>query len=296
MNIGAAGGHLIAQINKTLAQCLGILNDLRLVALEFRRFGLLEGRGNASNGIVVRATLQSWEDRLIDAVFQIVHHLVAVGLGAAHALAEEDDASAWAAQRLVRRCGHNVGKLEWRRYLLGGNQASHMRHIGHQIGADFVADLTESSVIEQPGIARDASNDDLRPERARRLCQLVVVDQTRLRIYLVRHALKEDGCGRDFLAGREEAVRQMAAIGQIQAHNTIVWTQYARVDSQVGRRPRIRLHIDAPLSVAEIEKFKSTCLRQALNLINKLITAIIAVNGEREREERKSEIGEMTFS
>lgn len=67
----------------------------------------------------------------------------------------------------------------------------------------------------------------------------------------------------------------MSTIGQIQAHNTIMGTQYARIGSQIGRRARIRLYVDAPIVCIQIKQRQSTALSQAFNLVNELIATIV---------------------
>lgn len=53
--------------------------------------------------------------------------------------------------------------------------------------------------------------------------------------YLVRHGLEEDGRGRDLLLLRHEAVREVAAVRQVQSHDPPVGLHQGSVDGKVGR-------------------------------------------------------------
>lgn len=55
--------------------------------------------------------------------------------------------------------------------------------------------------------------------------------------YLVGHALEEHGCGRDLLGSREEAVGEMAAVGQVQPHDPVVGLHYRGVYGKVSGGP-----------------------------------------------------------
>lgn len=89
---------------------------LRLIFDELGRSGLFHGGGDGGDGMVVRATLQSREHGHVDAAFEVIHHLCAVWLYGAHALAEEYDAGARTAERLVRRRRHDITVFEWAWY------------------------------------------------------------------------------------------------------------------------------------------------------------------------------------
>ena len=56
----------------------------------------------------------------------------------------QDHAAARAAQRLVRRGGHDMGVRERDGMRAAGDQPGEMRHVDHQIGADLVGDLAEA--------------------------------------------------------------------------------------------------------------------------------------------------------
>ena len=109
--VGAAADEDVAELDELLAHRLGVLLRLDLVLLELRRHGLLEGDGDAGDGVVVGATLEGGEDGRVDAVLQIVEDLFALH-DLLHTAAEEDEASTRATEGLVGRRGDNVAVVE----------------------------------------------------------------------------------------------------------------------------------------------------------------------------------------
>lgn len=66
---------------------------------------------------------------------------------------------------------------------------------------------------------------------------------------LVGHALEEDGGGGDLLGGGEEAVREVAAVGQVQAHDAPVRLHQRRVHREVRRRPCAHAHTHTHVAI-----------------------------------------------
>lgn len=58
--------------------------------------------------------LQAREDREVDLVLHVVHDLLALLVGAAHALAVEDHGTTRAPEGLVGRCSHDICIVEGR--------------------------------------------------------------------------------------------------------------------------------------------------------------------------------------
>lgn len=42
-------------------------------------------------------------------------------------------------------------------------------------------------------------------------------------------------------------VGKRGTVGEVQAHDTVVWLQQRRIHGKIGGRPRVRLHVHAPL-------------------------------------------------
>lgn len=100
-----------------------------------------------------------------------------------------------------------------------------MGHVRDKNGTDVVADLSESFVIESTRVAASSGDDDLRSIETSVGVKCVVVDESRFGVERVGQVLEEHRRSRDLLGRRVEAVREMATIGQAQAHETTVWAQ-----------------------------------------------------------------------
>lgn len=85
------------------------------------------------------------------------------------------------------------------------------------------------------------------------------------------------GGGRNVLLGwRLVAVAQVATVRKVQTHQTTVGRHQGLVDLQVGWATTQSLYVDAPFGRVETEGLKSTLLAQKLDLVNVLISAIVA--------------------
>ena len=69
---------------------------------------------------------------------------------------------------------------------------------------------------------------------------------------------------------------QVASVGQIQAHEATMWTQQGRVNREIGRAARQRLHIHAPFFLVQSIGLQGALLCQYLNLINDLVATIVS--------------------
>ena len=83
MVVCAVCDHLVAVGHQLLADGNSIGAHLLLVLLELRGACMLEGHCQSSNLVVVRATLEGWEDGEVDLVLKVVAHALALTL--AHA-------------------------------------------------------------------------------------------------------------------------------------------------------------------------------------------------------------------
>ena len=83
-------------------------------------------------------------------------------------------------------------------------------------------------------IQLEFSLDQLRLELLGVLGQAIVVDLTGLDVEAVRHALEKYRGRTDLFLCCEKPVRQVPAVGQVQAHDTVVWVQQRGVDLKVS--------------------------------------------------------------
>lgn len=104
MIVGAVGDELVAELLEGDFEGLCVLDDLLLVGLEVVGLGLFEGYGESGDGVVVWATLVTWEDGEVDGAFEVVEDLLAgLCVSLPHALSEEDHGTA----------GGHGGTCEW---------------------------------------------------------------------------------------------------------------------------------------------------------------------------------------
>ena len=68
----------------------------------------------------------------------------------------------------------------------------------------------------------------------------------------------------------------MSSRGQIQTHDTVVRVEQSSVDSQVGRRTRVRLHVNPPGSRVEVERVQGALLAEELEAVDVLVAAVVA--------------------
>jgi hypothetical protein len=94
---------------------------------------------------------------------------------------------------------------------------------------------------------------------------------------------------RPFLTGRRRihalplwrlvSVAQVAAVGQVEAHEPVVRPHDGLVDLQVGRAAAQALHVDTPLLCVQTERRQSAGLAQQLDAVNVLVAAVVARTG-----------------
>ena len=81
---------------------------------------------------------------------------------------------------------------------------------------------------------------------------------------------------RHFTGRSVEAVGQMTTFSQRHSHQTFTRRDQSREDGKVSRAAREGLHIARPLFRVEIVGLERSLLRQALNLIDKLVATVVA--------------------
>ena len=97
-----------------------------------------------------------------------------------------------------------------------------MRHVGHEVGAHAISDLTHARVVDVAAVRARAGDDELGAEERRAALEGVVVDEAGRLVEAVGHGLEVDAGGADALLGRHEAVREVAAVRQVEAHDAVV--------------------------------------------------------------------------
>mmetsp|Transcript_15977 Transcript_15977/g.53888 ORF Transcript_15977/g.53888 Transcript_15977/m.53888 type:complete len:241 (-) Transcript_15977:392-1114(-) len=237
MVVRAAGDEDVAQRLQLGREGDGVLDDLVLVGLVLWRLRLLQRRRQSRDGVVVRAALEPREDGEVDGGAEagvVLFRLLGGVWGSS--LAVEDHGAARPSERLVRRRRHDVGRVERRRDHAGGDEAGNVRHVGEEPRVVLVGDGLELVVVQKTRIRRRARDDQLGPVQTRVRRQGVVVDQSRRLVEAERERFKEDGRRRNLLLRRLVAVREVAAVRQVQRHDALVRLQQRRVDLEIRRR------------------------------------------------------------
>ena len=148
-----------------------------------------------------------------------------------------------------------------------GHQPGEMRHVDQVERADFVGNLPHTGKIDDARIGAASADDQLGPFLLGQLFQLVVID----RFGFFGHAVRNDVVR---LAGEIQrmAVREMAAMRQVQSHDGIAGLQHRRVSCHVGLRAGVRLHV----GMIGAKELLGPLARQILHDVGKLAAAVIA--------------------
>jgi len=141
-----------------------------------------------------------------------------------------------------------------------------------RVAPAFVSPL----VIDQPRVSAGAGDDKLGPEELGGPGHLVVVDDASLLVEAVRHGLEILGDSGNLLVGSLVAVREVAAVGEVEGKDAIVGLEDGSVSLEVGRAATQGLHIDTPLVISDVEGVEGTGLAEGLNLIDILVTSVVA--------------------
>ena len=174
------------------------------------------------------------------------------------------------------RCGHNIRRVERGRDDLGRHEPADVRHVRKHVGTVLVTNGANPIVIDETGVCRGTCHDELWSVKLCIFLHCVVVDEASLLHEAVRKRLEVSAHSANFFVGRLVAVRQMSTARQIQRHDAILWLKDRRVRLEVGRGTRERLHVHAPLLRVEVKGLKGPRLAQRLDLVDVLITAVIA--------------------
>lgn len=202
MAVGSIGDESVAELLELLLDGLGILQDLFLVLLELGGIDLLEGNSQSSDGVVVRTTLVTGEDRKVDWVLEVVHDLLARLISASDSLAEEDHGSTGSTERLVGRGSDNISVLKWRWNNSSSNETGDVSHVDNEISTDSIGNLSHSSVVNETAVGRGTSNKTFWSVELSIGLEEVIVNDASLKIDLVWERLK---VGRD---SRDPAISQ----------------------------------------------------------------------------------------
>ena len=274
--VGAAGHDPRAEPGQRLGHDRGVRDGAPLVVPECLLGGQLEGDGLARDDLHERTALDAREGGPVDGRGQrsirspVLDHWERVRVEPGpQRPSREDHPAARAAERLVRRRGHQVGVRERARVDIGGDETGDVGHIDEQDGADVLGDRRHPLEIPEPRIRRRAADDQLRPDVLRLGGHRVVVDPLRV----LPHAI-----GMDLVQPAREIephpVREMATVGQVHAHDPVAGLEDAEVGDHVRLRTRVRLDVDV---LGAGEEGERSVLGESLGDVNELAATVVAL-------------------
>lgn len=150
------------------------------------------------------------------------------------------------------------------------HQAADVRHVHEHVGADLVADLADLGPVYEARVGRGPGDYHLRPELERHPAHLVVVYEFRIFVHAV--AVDVEVFARYRGAG---AVRQVAAAGEVHAHQRVARLHQGQVDRNVRLGARVRLHV----RVLRAEELAGPPAADLLDLVHIFAAAVEAAAG-----------------
>ena len=235
-----------------LRQCLCIADDLGRVFFELRGRRLFQGNADGGGGVVVRTALQTGKYRAID--------------GIRHFLTAQNHRAARSTQGLVGGGGYHIGVGNRVGVDSAHDQPRDVRNIGEQVSAHFFGDLAKRPEIDAPWIGRRARHDDARTLFFGHLSHHVIVDAVGLAVDSVLHRTPEGAGDADV-----PAVGQMPSHGERKTHDRFARFQEAEVNRKIGRRTRIRLHVD----MFRFEQCLGTLDHEGLQLVDVTLALVV---------------------
>ena len=113
-----------------------------------------------------------------------------------------------------------------------------MGHIGVKVSTNGVSDGFHARVVDEPGVGGRASDDDARSVELGKGFELVVVNDTCGFVEAVGKGFKVFRY-HGYLLGRSlVAMGKMAAMGQVETHDSVMGVENSRVGVEVGWRAR----------------------------------------------------------
>ena len=179
----------------------------------------------------------------------------------------QNHAASRAAQRLMRGRGYDFGVRHGRRVLIRGDKPGDVRHVHHQLRANFVCDAAESRKVDDASVCARAGNDDLRTMLFRQPFHFVVVYRLQLAVDAVLHDIVN-------LRGKVHrcAVRQVSALVEAHAHDGVAGLDSGEVRRHVRLRAAVWLHI----RVLRAEQLLGTADGEPFRHIHELAAAVVA--------------------
>lgn len=202
----------------------GVGPNLLGVLFESGIGSLLEGDGDTGDGVVVGTTLTGREHGSVDTSLE-VGFLV---------LSEEDETSSGTTEGLVGSGGHDVTVLERRVLLSSGDETRDVGHVGQEISALAIGDLSETAIVPVTGVSGTTANDKTGLVEIGVGLELGVVDDTSLGVDSVRERLEVDGRSGNLLLGSVITVGEVTTVGETETHHSVLGVDESGESGKAG--------------------------------------------------------------
>ncbi len=176
------------------------------------------------------------------------------------------DATARAAERLVGGARHIVGDRHRVVVEPGGHEARVVGHIDHELRPNLAGDLCERAVGNLTGVGTRARHDELRLVLTGEPRHLIEVEAVVLTANTIVDKVVEDARGVEL-----HAVREVAAVGQIEGKHGVACLQSREIDRGVGLAAGMRLHVH----VLGPEETLEPVAGEVLDLVHELAAAVV---------------------
>ena len=150
----------------------------------------------------------------------------------------EDHTATGPTEGLVRRGGDEMAVRNGRRMEPSRHQAGDVGDVGHEQGTHLVGDGAEAREVDDPAVGAGAADDQLGPLGTGERLHRVVIDALGLPVHSVGDDLEVAP-----RIGEPVAMREMAAAGEVQAHQLVAGLEHGEIDGHVGRGAAVRLHV-----------------------------------------------------
>ncbi len=271
MVVGAAGDQTEAFSLQTLGKNGSVLDDLLTVGLELGLERLAEADGLGSDDVLERAALGAGEHGGVDLLGEVDGlHLAGLDVLLGDLVLAQDHAAAGAAQGLVGGGGDNVGIGHGALVNASGDETGDVGHIDHEESADGISDLTELGEVDLAGIGGSAGKDHLGLALLRDAVDLVVVDHFGLIVEGVGDLM-------EVLAGDVDraAVGQVAAVGEVHAHEGVAGLEHSLERGQVGGSAGVGLDV----GMLSAEQLAGALTGDLFGLVDAVAAAVVALAG-----------------
>ncbi len=266
VRLSATSHEVKAAAHEFVRECLGILYDLLGVDFELWLASFFERHGDGGCLVVVWAALDPWDDGAVDEGWDIFFgdwgcfewgRWVAIG---------QDERATWAAEGLVGRGRHDVCDTDRIWVDATGDEASHVRHVGHEKGANFVGNLFELVPFVDLWVGTTPGDDELGFAFFGERAHLIKVNKAVFLAAVLHGVVKSAG------EVELEAVGHVTAVKEFEAHERVTRLEESVHDGHVGWAARVRLHI-GPVSTKEC---LGAVAGEVLNIVNIFAAAVVA--------------------